>query len=275
MFTACIHLLLSVMTINAGSKPVPANMKPIAMPSLIPLPTSLPPVTVPGWPLKTFAPYIDILSWPTLDISAIARTQRVLRYTLAFIVADSSKLPSWGGVIPLSQNFYATQIQNLRAQGGDVIISFGGASGQELGTVLNTYCQLKDAYQSVINRYNVTWADFDIEGYSISNKTSVDIRNQALSVIKRTNPGLKISYTLPVNPTGLTADGVYLIQSAVKYGLDLDVINLMTMDFATSLAPNGATGMGGYAIQAANAVYAQAQLAGLKSISIGITPMVC
>jgi hypothetical protein len=80
--------------------------------------------------LKTFAPYIDILSWPTLDVSEIAKQTGVLFYTLAFIVSDQSKLPSWGGVIPMPNNFYVTQLSNLRKLGGDAIVSFGGANGK-------------------------------------------------------------------------------------------------------------------------------------------------
>ena len=86
---------------------------------------------VPGtlWPSKVFAPYLDILLWPTLDASVVAKATGVKRFTLAFVVADTTKQPSWGGVIPMSQNFYMNELANLRAVGGDVIISFGGANG--------------------------------------------------------------------------------------------------------------------------------------------------
>ena len=36
------------------------------------------------------------------------------------------------GVIDLSSQFFADQIRNLRLQGGDVVVSFGGANGIEL-----------------------------------------------------------------------------------------------------------------------------------------------
>jgi hypothetical protein len=76
---------------------------------------------------------MDILLWPTLDISKVAIQTGVLFYTLSFIVADASKSPSWGGLIPLSDNFYSTQLSNLRKIGGDAIVAFGGA----IGTVNN------------------------------------------------------------------------------------------------------------------------------------------
>jgi hypothetical protein len=65
-----------------------------------------------------------------LDVADIAKKTGVLYYTLAFIVAGASKQPSWGGVIPLADNFYATQLTNLRQMGGDAIVSFGGANGK-------------------------------------------------------------------------------------------------------------------------------------------------
>ena len=85
-----------------------------------------------SWPAKTFAPYIDISNWPTMDVSVIAKATGVKHYTLAFIVADKNSQPAWAGIIPLTQNFYSQQIASLRALGGDVIISFGGATGAVL-----------------------------------------------------------------------------------------------------------------------------------------------
>lgn len=85
---------------------------------------------VTAWSAKTFAPYVDVATWPTLDVSAVAKATGVKHYTLAFIVADQKNQPAWAGIIPLTDNFYATQIASLRALGGDVIISFGGATGK-------------------------------------------------------------------------------------------------------------------------------------------------
>jgi hypothetical protein len=52
-------------------------------------------------------------------------------------------------------------------------------------------------------------------------------------------PGLTVSFTLPVLPTGLTADGVSMLQDAHAAGVRIDVINLMTMDYGDSAAPGG------------------------------------
>jgi hypothetical protein len=84
-----------------------------------------------------------------------------------------------------------------------------------------------------------------------------------------------------VLPTGLTADGLYVLQSALKYGVKISLVNGMAMDFGDSAAPNPAGQMGTYAIDVANSLYTQLQtLYGTSLTSnqlwgmIGITPMI-
>lgn len=95
-----------------------------------------------AWSSKTFAPYVDVANWPTLDVSVVAKATGVKHYTLAFIVADTGNKPAWAGIIPLKDNFYAKQIESLRALGGDVIISFGGANGKVLSIVISQVMNL-------------------------------------------------------------------------------------------------------------------------------------
>jgi hypothetical protein len=236
------------------------------------------------WPRNVFAPYVDVLLYPPTDIVRISNSNRIQHFTLAFIIADKTGKPSWGGSVPLSNNHFATQITQIRAKGGDVLVSFGGAIGSaflykliignELGTVITNIQDLTAAYQSVIDQYQLTFVDFDIEGAAVMNTASIDRRNQAIAALKAQNPNLRVSYTLAVLPSGLPASGVYILQSAVKFGAQIDVINIMAMNFGPAGAPNGASGMGGYTISAAKAVFSQAQQAGLSEVSIGITPMI-
>ena len=58
-------------------------------------------------------------------------------------------------------------------------------------------------------------------------------------------------------PTGLTADGLYVLQSAMKYGVQIAGVNLMTMDYGESAAPNPQGQMGNYAIEAADSLFGQ------------------
>ena len=82
-------------------------------------------------------------------------------------------------------------------------------------------------------------------------------------------------------PTGLTADGLYLLQSALKYGVQIGGVNIMTMDYGDSAAPNPQGHMGDYAIQAATSLFNQ--LKGLYGSAktdaqfwqmVGVTPMI-
>jgi len=233
-----------------------------------------------AWPDQVFSPYVDTGLYPDQALSAIAGSTGVRYYTLAFITGSSSGAPTWAGVIPLSDNHYLDEVKKIRASGGDIIVSFGGASGSELATVVTDTDTLQARYQSVIDSYNATWIDFDIEGAAVSDTGSVDRRNLAIARLEAANPGLRVSYTLPVEPDGLTADGLSLLKSAIKNGVRVDVVNIMTMDFGSYYAPSPSGKMGDYSIEAAESL--KTQLHGLypeKSASqiyrmIGITPMI-
>jgi hypothetical protein len=106
-----------------------------------------------------------------------------------------------------------------------------GTIGQELAWALKDAKALVPAYQRVIDQYNFTYLDFDIEGAALNDAVANDARNNALVTLRKNNPKIKISYTLPVLPDGLTLDGVNLLKSIVKAGLVVDRINLMTMDY--------------------------------------------
>ncbi len=241
-------------------------------------------------PEKMFAPYVDMTLWPTYDLVAAARDQNIQYFTLAFITADPQNRPAWGGyaAYALGSEFDAgmrAQIAGVRALGGDVIVSFGGAANQEMAEVITDPVALQAEYQSIIDAYNLTHVDFDIEGAAIAHRASVDRRNVAIAGLQQAAAAagreLVVSYTLPVLPTGLTPDGVYLLQSAVDRGVQIGIVNIMAMDYGAWAAPNPQGQMGDYAIQAATSLFNQ-----LKSVygsvktddelwqMVGITPMI-
>ena len=104
-------------------------------------------------------------------------------------------------------------------------------TGQEIAQVIKDVNRLATAYQQVIDRYNLTYLDFDIEGPPLSDQAANDIRNQAIAILLARNPRIKISYTLPTLTDGLTAVGLNLLRSAVKFKVAVDRVNLMTMNF--------------------------------------------
>ncbi|HEY2760168.1 MAG TPA: chitinase, partial [Pirellulales bacterium] len=92
---------------------------------------------------------------------------------------------------------------------------------------------------------------------------------------------LDVWFTLPVLPSGLTADGLYVIQSALKYGVNIAGVNIMTMDYGDGAAPNPAGHMGDFTIQAANSLFGQLKTAYNGTLSdsqiwakVGLTPMI-
>jgi hypothetical protein len=241
-------------------------------------------------PEQVFAPYVDMTLYPMYDLVAAAQSQGLRHFTLAFIVAGPQGQPAWGGYseYALGSEFdlqVKSQIASLRALGGDVIVSFGGAANQELALVINDVPALTRAYQSIIDAYGLTQIDFDVEGAAAVDRASVDRRNEAIAALQRsaTNAGrtLEVSYTLPVLPSGLTPDGLAILQSAVQAGVDLSIVNIMAMDYGDWAAPNPQGRMGDYAIEAAQSLFAQ-----LRSLygaakpdaelwaMIGVTPMI-
>jgi chitinase len=218
-----------------------------------------------NFPARFAAPYVE--SWNGTSVTNLANTTGHKFWTLAFIISDGSCTATWNGDTPLSSNLYLNDINNLRAIGGDVIISFGGAAGIELGQACTTVAALQAAYQSVITKYHLTWIDLDIEGAAIADAASVNRRNQAIRALEVANPGLRVSYTLPVNPTGLDGNGMNLLSNAKASGARVDVVNVMAMDYGSC-----GIDMGAAATNAAGGTRSQISSLGMSS-SVGVTPM--
>lgn len=244
-----------------------------------------------AWPEQFYAPYVDMGLYPTYNLATAAQSTGIKYFTLAFIVADPQNQPSWAGFSEYAVNGgefdlnMRSQVAAVRALGGDVMASFGGASGRELALAITDVDQLTAAYQTVIDAYGLTRLDFDIEGAALGDRASIDRRSQAIANLQANAAAagkpLDVWFTLPVLPTGLTADGIYLLESALRYGVRIDGVNIMTMDYGDSAAPNPSGQMGEYAIAAANSLFDQlhtlygttrtdAQLWNM----IGLTPMI-
>lgn len=234
-----------------------------------------------NFPAHYFAPYVDMTAWPTQSLTQDTQNGGIKYYSLAFITSDGSCEAAWGGVVPLSQlSTYLpnldSDIQNVRSQGGDVVVSFGGQAGTELAQSCTSVSTLQAQYQSIIDHYHVSHIDFDIEGAAVDDSASINLRNKTLAALQAANPGLLISYTLPVLPTGLLSNSISLLQNAISNGVNINKVNIMAMDYGSSFPPNQ---MGQNAINAANSVYNQLQnLYPSKSSSqlwgmLGVTPM--
>jgi chitinase len=135
-----------------------------------------------------------------------------------------------------------------------VIASFGGASGSEL-TSCSTVATMQAQYKKVIDQFNLTRIDLDIEGATLNNTAANDRRNTALANLQTqyaaSGKTLAVNYTLPVNPTGLESNSLSLLNNAKSHNLNVNAVNIMTMDYGPAMD------MGQAAIQAANALHGQ------------------
>jgi Cellulose binding domain/Glycosyl hydrolases family 18 len=269
-------------TASASPTPsAPASSPPAsAPPPASPPPSSAPPAPPSPGP-ASFAPYVDTSLFPPFSLTATAQATGVKQFNLAFVVAGGSGgcTPEWGGVTTVGSDPVAAQIGALRAMGGDVRISFGGADGSELATTCASVSQLQAAYQQVITAYGVTKLDFDIEGAAVANTAANSRRDQALAALQAQDKGLQISFTLPVLPSGLTSDGVAVVTGAVQAGVQLAAVNVMAMDYGDGAAPSPSGQMGTFAIDAATATDAQVATAmGISDAAawpkIAVTPMI-
>ncbi|MFJ4004168.1 cellulose binding domain-containing protein [Streptomyces sp. NPDC090023] len=222
-----------------------------------------------------FAPYVDTSLYPAFDLLGTADATGVKNFNLAFVTDGGGCTPKWGGVSDLTADGVAAQIGDLRAKGGDVRVSFGGASGSELATTCSSADALAAAYGKAVDAFKLTKVDFDVEGGALPNTAANTKRAQAIAKLQAAHPDLNVSYTLPVMPEGLTQDGVNLLADAKANGVRVDGVNIMAMDYGPAYSGD----MGDYAIQAATAT--QAQIKGVLALSeddawktVGVTPMI-
>ncbi|WP_343952732.1 carbohydrate-binding protein, partial [Nonomuraea longicatena] len=225
-----------------------------------------PPTTLPT------APYVDMGAWPTPSLPEMALASGHKSYTLAFITGAACRA-SWFGAYDPRTGWAKDQIDALRAQGGQVKVSFGGATGIELAQGCSDVTALYNEYKAVVDTYALTHIDLDIEGSATADAASVTRRSQALARLQQAHPNLKISITLPVLPEGLTADGLSVVRSARDHGVDVDLVNVMAMDYYRSID------YGDAAVQAATSTFNQLRtLYPGKSEAqlwrmVGVTPM--
>lgn len=124
------------------------------------------------------APYVDMGAWPTPVLADLVIGGNLKSLTLAFITATGCKA-MWFNAFDPRQGWGRDQVDAIRARGGDVKISFGGATGIELAQSCTTVAALQAEYQAVVSAYNLRYLDLDIEGAATADPTSVNRRSQA------------------------------------------------------------------------------------------------
>ncbi|MCU7826189.1 ricin-type beta-trefoil lectin domain protein [Kitasatospora sp. DSM 101779] len=208
----------------------------------------------PGFPAHFAAPYLE--TWNSPSVMTDVRNATGLKYfTLAFVISNGSCTATFNGNTDIADASWQSAINGLRSAGGDVIASFGGAAGTELGQACTSVPALQAQYKRVVDTLGLTRIDLDIEGSALNDTAANDRRNQALAALQQqyaaAGKRLAVNYTLPVSPSGLESNSISLLNNAKSRGLDVNMVNIMTMDYGPAMD------MGQAAINAANGLHTQ------------------
>jgi hypothetical protein len=192
-------------------------------------------------PTHVFAPYFETYAGSSL--SGLSSQSGDKFQTMAFLQTPSagSCTVDWDGdtTMPVSSATFGSDINTIRAGGGDVIPSFGGFAADDTGTELADSCtniaSIAAAYENVITTYNVTRLDLDTEDNSLTNTAGIDRRNKAIAQVEAwaaaNGRTVQFSYTLPTTTTGLAASGLAVLRNAVTDNARVDIVNIMTFDY--------------------------------------------
>ncbi|WP_427133705.1 chitinase [Pseudarthrobacter sp. S9] len=238
-----------------------------------------------------FSGYVDATATPRYAFEAPA-SKEAEKVVLSFVVADAKDpcTPSWGAAYSLSEAASALdldrRVARLQQLGGTASVSFGGLANNELATGCTDPDKLKSAYRAVVDRYNVSSIDLDVEGDALSDVAVLDRRSAAIAALQqdrqRDGKALSVWLTLPADPNGLTTAGSDAVRRMITAGTDLAGVNVMTMDYGGSKLPGRS--MYENAVSAAEATHGQLtdlyRAAGSELGSetvwrkIGLTPMI-
>ncbi|MFH9003637.1 chitinase [Streptomyces afghaniensis] len=236
--------LLALVTTGCSEQAEPVDR---ARPA--PSATAAPSTSPPAGTGTAYAPYVSATDAAGTDSAGSPTT-----YNLAFVLADGDDCtPRWDGSHAIDDSAVKSRIARLVKNGGQVRVSFGGASGKELAAVCDSATELAAAYGKALDAAGATRADFDVEGDELSDSASVDLRSKAIALLQKERTDLEVSFTLPVMPSGLGKKSLALLGSANDNGVKVATVNLMTMNYGTSYDGD----MGGYALTAAKAAHTQ------------------
>lgn len=156
-------------------------------------------------------------------------------FTLSFILAGGGCDPAWDGERPLD-GIDADKIRSIRAAGGDVAVSMGGSDQEQrkLGVVCPDAQSLANAYQKVVDTYQLKAIDVDLEKREFQTPIAQDRELGALKILKQRNPRLLTTIVFPTDRRGPSVDGKRLIRRARDLDAKIDVFTIMPFDFGGS-----------------------------------------
>ena len=214
-----------------------------------------------GFKTGIVAPFIDLSSWVDTsnryslngvpNVAKVEEDTGITYYNLGFIQPDTdTPLDSsgnirygWGGYYKLSEKgndwqyaYIKKAIENLKSLGGIYTISVGGQLGDAPWIVTQNVSKLENFYQDLIDTYSLKRLDLDIEE---SNQTeSANKANaKAIKNIQDKN-GTEIVLTIPIMPNGWQDKQIKIIKAYLDEGVNIALINSMTMCYGTGVYSN-------------------------------------
>lgn len=201
------------------------------------------PITTAGAGPHWFGGYFDVTAAPVSEQPNASDASDTV--VLAFIVAqsDMSCVPTWGGAYGLrqagSELDLDRRVDQMRRDGTHVAVSFGGAINTELASACASVPDLIKAYSAVLDRYDITTIDLDLEGENLADTVAAERRADAVAALQQqreaTGGRLDVWVTLPVATDGLTEEGLQAVRTLLRGGVDLAGVNVMTMNYGTDL----------------------------------------
>ena len=215
-----------------------------------------------GWPTLLAAPYIDMSSWVDTsnaysingapNLAKLYDATEMAYFNLGFIQPDSNKPLEddgtirwgWGGYYSLSKNGsdtyqyqgITTSLKGLREKGGDYAISIGGQLGDAPWAVTQNQNALERFYEDVIETYDLKRMDLDIEESNQDHAQNVANAKAIKAVQNKTN--IEITLTIPIMPSGWEQKQINIINAYLDAGVEITLINSMTMCYGTGVNAN-------------------------------------
>ena len=197
-------------------------------------------------PPHAYAPYFEAYDSTDGGLAQLSAESGAKDVSLAFLQTDQpgSCTAYWNGdtstpISATAAGSFGADIATIEARGGTVIPSFGGYTADTTNTELADSCTsvsaIAQVYESLVTTYHITRIDLDVEADSLTNTAGIERRNEAVAQTEAwaaaNHKVVQFDYTIPVNPTGLTASGLSVLQNAAAEGAKITEVNIMTFDY--------------------------------------------
>jgi Glycosyl hydrolases family 18 len=197
-------------------------------------------------PPHVYAPYFEAYDTTDGGLAQLSAESGAKYVSLAFLQTANagSCTADWNGdtTTPISATAagsFGADIAQIQARGGTVIPSFGGYTADTTSTDIADSCTsvsaIASVYESLVTTYHVTRIDLDVEADSLTDTAGIERRNEAVAQTEAwaaaNHKVVQFDYTIPVNPTGLTASGLAVLQNAAAEGAKITEVNIMTFDY--------------------------------------------